>query len=173
MTVVMTVAAMPTSAQVSTSSQEERVKAAFIYQFTNYIVWPGEKEATTPSHAAFIITVVGKSALVDELSKLAQTKKIKGRPIEIVITEDPGKIVPSQIVIINTSDAAVLLKIAGKLKNNSSLIVSHGTDFAKKGAMINFFVEDERLRFEINRTFIAQAKLQVGSQLLSLAKLVD
>jgi hypothetical protein len=152
------------------SSQEERLKAAFVYQFTNYVEWP--KSVFKTPQDPFVIEVVGKSPLVEELQKLAQTKKVAGHPITIMVT-DEGHMSPAQMVILSGGDEAVLAKIAAKLKSSPCLLVTQGADFAKKGAMINFFVDQERLRFEINRAAVEAAHLHVGSQLLSLAKLVE
>jgi hypothetical protein len=69
-------------------------------------------------------------------------------------------------------DAVVLRSVSAKLKGSASLIVAHARDFAKLGAMINFYLDDERLRFEINPAALKRENLQAGSQLLNLAKLV-
>jgi hypothetical protein len=154
------------------SSQEDKVKAAFIYQFTNYIEWADGAGLKKPSDH-FVIEVLGHSSLHNELLNLAKSKTVKGHAIDVIVAEDVTRLTPAPMVIITTGDEATLTKAAGKLKNTPSLIVAEGPDFAKKGAMINFFIEKDRLRFEINRTAMTNAKLTVGSQLLALARVVE
>jgi hypothetical protein len=44
--------------------------------------------------------------------------------------------------------------------------------FAKLGGMINFVLEDNRVRFEVNKTAAEQTGMKISSKLLSLAVLV-
>jgi len=162
--------ALPGLARAASDESEDRVKAAFVYQFTNYIDWP---EDTLKSKAPFVIDVIGRSPLVDELQALAKVKTVKGHHIEVAALDDGARIATAHVIIINTGDEAVVARIAAKLKNTPCLIISEGPDFARKGAMINFFVEQDRLRFEVNRSAVAAAKLHVAAPLLTLARLVD
>jgi len=154
------------------SIQQAQVEAAFIYQFRNYITWPNESEADDSRH--FVISIIGReNRLFQELEKLAKTKKMKNRLIEVRAVESVSKIPKSDIVIVGSSDVDLLQDVARKVKGEHTLLVSHAADFAKKGAMINFFLEDDRLRFEINPSAIKKEDLQVGSQLLNLARVIN
>lgn len=160
----------PMSQAETLTSQENKVKAAFIYQFTNYVQWPHDAVKTEKS---FVITVVGESGLASELKQIARLKTAQTRPIEIRVVNQDDPIGPSHIVIVSSSDAAHLQRVTAKVAALPVLVVGHGDHFAKKGAMINFFVEADRLRFEINRPLLEAAQLRVSSQLLKFAKLVD
>ncbi len=154
------------------SAQQAQVEAAFIYQFRNYITWPDEAEAA--GSRDFVISVVGpESGLFQELEQLAKTKKMKNRSIEVRLVENVSKLSKSDIVIVGSSSLDLLQDVVRKVKGEHALIVSHAEDFAKKGAMINFFLEDDRLRFEINPSAIKKENLQVGSQLLNLARIIN
>ena len=169
---VLVIAALVTllmPAPAFSDEPEERIKAAFVYQFTNYIDWPDD--ALKPK-SAFVIDVVGRSPLIDELQALAKAKTVKGRPIEVA-ADDGSRAAAAQVVIVNTTDEAVLARLAAKLKNTPCLIVSEGPDFARKGSMVNFFVEQGRLRFEVNRSAVTAARLHIAAPLLALARLVD
>jgi len=153
-------------------SRQAQVEAAFIYQFRNYITWPDEAGAAETRD--FIISIVGnEKILFQELEKLAKTKKMKNRSIEVHSTETISRLQKSDIVIVASKDPELLQDVVRKLKGERTLIVSHADDFAKKGSMINFFVEDDRLRFEINLSAIKKENLQISSQLLNLARLIN
>ena len=98
---------------------------------------------------------------------------MKNRSIEVRAVETVAKLSKSDIVIVGSNDAEILQEVVRKVKGAHTLIVSHSSEFAKKGAMINFFVQDERLRFEINLNAIRKENLQVGSQLLNLARVIN
>jgi hypothetical protein len=45
--------------------------------------------------------------------------------------------------------------------------------FAKSGGMINFVLEDNRVRFEVNVKAAKDADLNISSRLLALARIVQ
>jgi hypothetical protein len=151
--------------------RQAQVKAAFIFQFRNYVTWPEGHSANEPR--SFLISIVGRDkGLLQELEKLAKEKKMNNRPIEVKLFESADRLPKSDIIVVGTRDLETLQGVARKTKGEHTLIVSQAEDFARKGAMINFFIEDERLRFEINLGAVKKADLQISSQLLNLAKLV-
>jgi hypothetical protein len=56
---------------------------------------------------------------------------------------------------------------------HAALAVGESEGFARNGGVINFFVEDKRLRFEINTDAASRARLKVSSRLLRLAVLIQ
>lgn len=52
------------------------------------------------------------------------------------------------------------------------LLVGETPDFAEQGGDVNFFIEDNRVRFEINREAAMRQRLKISSKLLGLAKIV-
>jgi hypothetical protein len=158
-------------AQVEDVEKSSQVVAAFVYQFTNYITWPDE---SPPSETKpFAISIVGKETKIfKHLEALAKIKKVHKRPIEVILTEVP-LLAKSQIVIVDSREGTLLQEVLRKVKGQNTLVISQGNGFAKKGSMINFYVEESRVRFEINQSAAKKENLQIGSQLLNLAKLVS
>ena len=155
------------SSQAATDEQY-KVETAFIYQFTNYITWPPDS-----TKDAFVISVVGDSKLTRSLEKLAQVKTVKGQKMLIHQITDSSQLKRSDIVVIGSSNEKILDEITKKTKGTHALIISFSHGFATKGSMINFYLDDGRIRFEINRAALEAEKLQASSQLLKLARLVD
>ncbi len=58
------------------------------------------------------------------------------------------------------------------LKNNGVLTVSDTQGFLEDGGIVNFVIEDNKVRFDINLTASEKAGLKIRSQLLRLAKKV-
>jgi len=59
------------------------------------------------------------------------------------------------------------------LKNLPVLTISETAGFAKRGGMINFTLQDSKVRFEANVDAAKQAGLNISSRLLSLASIVQ
>lgn len=155
-------------AHAGEGADAHRVQAALLYQFTNYIDWP-----PAPESDAFVISIVGDSPVFAELEKMAATKKAKGRRIELHRSATTAALEPSHVVYIPEPTEASLGKIGPAAKAGPALIVTGNDRFVGKGAMIGFFVEDERIRFKVSRAAIGKAGLQISSQLLKYAQLVD
>jgi hypothetical protein len=152
--------------------RQAQVKAAFIFQFRNYVTWPEERGGKDAHN--FIISIVGRDrVLLQELEILAKEKKMNNRQIEVKGVDAAERLIKSDIIVIATHDLETLLEIVRKTKGDHALIVSQAEEFARKGSMINFYIEDERLRFEINLSAVKKENLQISSQLLNLAKLVN
>jgi len=158
---------MSLSAHASTDEQY-KVETAFIYQFTNYITWPPESEKD-----AFVISVVGDSRLTRSLEELAKVKTVKDKKMVIHQITDSSQLKKSDIVVIGSSNEKLLEEISKKTKGMHALVISFNEGAATKGSMINFYLDEGRIRFEINRAALEAEKLQASSQLLKLARLVD
>jgi hypothetical protein len=60
-----------------------------------------------------------------------------------------------------------------ELDSRAVLTVSEIEGFAQSGGNINFYLEDKKVRFEINPTAARREGLKVSSQLLSLGKIIQ
>ncbi len=58
-------------------------------------------------------------------------------------------------------------------KNTSVLTIAETPGFARRGGVINFTLEDSKVRFEVNVDAAQQVGLNISSRLLSLAKIVQ
>ena len=53
------------------------------------------------------------------------------------------------------------------------LTVGETPRFIEQGGIVNFFLENGKVRFEINRSAAERSGLRISSRLLQLAKIVD
>ncbi|MDB5037756.1 MAG: hypothetical protein JWQ35_1284 [Bacteriovoracaceae bacterium] len=159
-----------TSPLEAEETSKDKLEVAFIYQFTSYIEWP------TPGKNKFQISTLGTAAntslSADSWNELS-TKLIKGQPIEIHLDAKTDIARKSQIVLFETKDTSELKQMIKHFAGSGALTISEGEGFGELGVMINFFYEDNRLRFEINRGACEKEKIKVGPQLLKLAKIVE
>jgi hypothetical protein len=84
-----------------------------------------------------------------------------------------GDYSPCHILFIAAStDAKVKNEALAKLQNTGVLLVGEEDGLAQRGAVVNFFIENNKVRFEINVQTAEQQQLKVSSKLLSLARIV-
>lgn len=152
-------------AQVHEASEYE-VKAAFIYNFANFVEWPeGALDGTLN------ICLLGD----DPFEKLFDsiTGQVMGkRKVVIKRAVSLKDIIPCRVLFIASSEKARLKEITGLARANNILTIGDTEGFAKKGLTINLFMDKGKVRFEINQEAAKQAGLRVSPRLLDLARLV-
>jgi hypothetical protein len=150
-------------------NREYPLKALFLYNFGGYIEWPAETFISP--QAPFVIGVLGSSPIESTLREIAAAKKIAGRAIEIRQFSDTKEIHACNILFITRNvSRAVQLEALRVLADQPVLVVGESQNFVQEGGGINFYVEANKLRFEINLAATKQQQLRVSAKLLSLAK---
>lgn len=74
------------------------------------------------------------------------------------------------ILFICSSQRKHVPQIIESLKGASVLTVGEMEQFTQQGGIINFTMEENKVRFEINTEAAGAARLRISSKLLSLAK---
>jgi len=146
---------------------ESKLQTAFVYQFTNYIEWPKD----TANKDIFYIGVCGHSSLIKPLEELAKSKTVKGVKIIVRTQTLADPIWENHVLIIDEKDSVEA--IVKKVRGYPVLTISKGEGLSQKGVVVNFFVDDGKLRFEINRKMAEAQKLSISSQLLKLARIIE
>lgn len=157
------------------TAPEYKYQAVYLYNFLQFVEWPPEafSAATTNSLAPFVIGVLGKDPFGSVLEEAVQKEIVKGRRVVVKRFERLEDMGVCHLLYISESEKPRLAKIFSKLDKASLLTVGETDDFTKRGGAIKFFVDKERLRFEINLAAVKKARLTVSSQMLKLAKITD
>jgi len=150
-------------------SGEYELKAAFIARFVEFIDWPSMASA---SHS-FSICVFGEHPIEQPLAKLPALLHVKGNNVEIRRIVRPDEAVECGILFIPSTAAASLPEIRRATQNSAVLTISDTPGFLERGVLINFFTEDERLRFEIQLVNARAVGFTVSARLLKLARVIE
>ena len=170
----------------SAQSREHQIKAAFLYNFIKFVDWPKEKFGN--GDGPIIIGLIGADPFGDVFEPI-KDKKIKGRGIVIKrfksfeeLKKSSGEDNPESGRKIEALTKCHLLFICDKEKNfkeiinsvkgHSVLTVGEVKGFLESGGIINFLMEEKKIRFEVNIVAARQAELKIRSKLLRLAKRV-
>lgn len=143
---------------VNTFGQNEKFKALFIYNFTNYIEWPS-------GNKSFVITVLGESPIIGELQAISKIKKVGSLPIEVQKINTSGEIGNAQILYVPSTKRKSLQEITKLLSGKPVLIISDG---AQGEFGINFIEVEQKQSFQISKLNMELRKLKVNSALLAL-----
>jgi hypothetical protein len=152
-------------------AQETDYKAysLFIYNFMKYVEWPENS-----NKGEFVISVVGDSPINKELQELAENKKLKGRVIVFKRCNNPEEAVNSHLVFLPSSKSSLVKIFKEQTKGKPVLIVAEREGLARKGAGISFVtLEEDDLKFDINKKDIEQHHLRVASSLINLGYVIN
>ncbi|MGZ3918919.1 MAG: YfiR family protein [Bacteroidia bacterium] len=153
------------------SAQETNYKAytLFIYNFMKYIEWPEAQ-----SKGDFIIGVLGDSPINKELQTLVASKKLKGRNIILKKCNTPEEAAGCHLIYVSDSKSSAVKTLKEQTKDKPILIVGEREGLAKKGASLSFVtLEDDELKFDINKKEIEQHQLKIASSLVNLGIVIN
>ena len=164
-----TPAETPPAADSVNPQFEYNVKAAFLYSFGRYVEWP--QNAFADKDAPFVIGVFGENPFGEVLDRIAQTKTIQGRHIVVRKVDSIDKLLLCHILFVPHSvTMEQQRRIIDKTTDKPVLLVGETPRFAEFGGDMNFFLDGDRVRFEINVDSIRRDKMQIDAKLLSLGK---
>lgn len=149
---------------------EYHVKAVFLYNFAKFIEWP--PHLSGDGNDPIALCVVGEDPFGEVLEQTIQGKTVNGHELVIERFKRGQDARGCQIAFISSSERARLRPLLESLKGTSVLTVGETQGFAQLGGVINFTVEDNNVRFEVNVEAAERAGLRISSKLLSLAKIV-
>ncbi|MGV3771346.1 MAG: YfiR family protein [Verrucomicrobiales bacterium] len=151
-------------------SREYALKAAFLFHFTQFVEWPAEAFAETNS--PFVIGIIGADPFGNLLHDIVQNEKVKGRSIVVRRLKSSADSSECHILYLAPSEAANMDKLIKGVAGKPVLTVSDIETFARRGGMIRFITENNKIRFRINNAAAQKAGLTISSKLLRLAELV-
>jgi hypothetical protein len=149
--------------QASTPSEYE-VKAAYLYNFGRFVQWPSK-----PEDNSFAICVVGQDPFGPALDSTLAGETLNGKSVVARRISRPQEALDCRILFISLSEDHQLKEVLGALDKTSVLTVSDMPQFAQRGGMVQFSLEGNKVRFEVNLTAAEHAGLTLSSQLLKLA----
>lgn len=152
-------AAQPAPARVD----EGAVKAAFIFNFAAFVQWPAK--ATGPIR----ICVAAEDTFTEQVTRkvrgnLVDNREVTTQPLRE--TDDPN---PCDLVFVASTrqkhNAEMLQRI-----NTPTLTIGETVQFMREGGMVRLFIENNRLRFQINQKAADAAGIKLSSRLLALSR---
>jgi hypothetical protein len=165
--------AMGQAGDDSDRQAEYNVKLAYLCNFTRYVTWPADG-ASKDDGGEWIIGVLGEDPFRGALDRVAASgRKVAGRKLAARHFASLKDYKPCHILFVPKSvprkqQDAVVPAMQGK----PVLVVGEIAGFATAGGCVNFFFDDDNVRFEINVDALKAQHLEASSKLLALAKIV-
>jgi hypothetical protein len=148
---------------------ENEVKAAYLFNFARFVEWPAT--AFEHPHSPFVIGVIGDETMADVLRTTVAGRAVRDRPvvIEELVTAADARV---HILFVGAGQTFALPRVLRQVEDRPILTVGDIEGFAEGGGMVRFALEQNRVRFDVNRHEIERAGLDISSHVLRLARRV-
>ncbi len=139
---------------------EYQVKAAFLFNFLKFVEWPAAGDGP------WVIGILGRDPFGGALDRTVQGKMVNGRAVEVRRYARPNDVKDCHVLFISRGD----FEHMGAPMQPGLLTVGESPGFLKAGGAINFYLEDNRVHFEIRPEVARFSGLHVSAQLLKLGR---
>lgn len=141
------------------------VKALYIYTFATLVEWPEEKRK-----GEFLIGVFGDTdGVYEELEKKYTGKSIGSQTIVLENYTNTSSVGDCHILYVSDDNSQHLKYLENKTINNNTLLVADKSGSLGRGAIVNFIVEGNQQKYEINKSNAKKHKLVIADKLSDLA----
>lgn len=166
--VIVTFASLA-SASAQQTADEYRLKAAFIYHIAQFTQWP--EDALRPGDPLLFCTI-GYDPFRGGLEKLVEGKSISSRRLRVRHLQRFDEVRGCHVAFIAREEAVQVPGLLAMAKNSPTLVVGETEGFAQQGGTLGFYLENSKIRFDINLAAANSSRLKISSRLLQLAKSV-
>ena len=155
------------SANAGTPTEYE-VKAAFIHNIAKFVEWP----AAATSAGPLKLCILGQDPFGSALDAL-RGKTVHDKPWEVLHTNSDTSLRECGVLFVASSERNNLRQVLDATKGSAVLTVGDSEGYAERGIMVNLYLQDNMVRIEVNLDASKRAGLNISSQLLKLARIVQ
>lgn len=163
-TVLALLLVMP--ARAEDLSREYRIKAAYLYNLSKFIVWPDED--AQPKKTPITICVYGYNPFENYLEKL-RDRPVRERVIAVRYVEERQPIDDCQILFISQHNTNTPRMLNSPPPYPPILTVSDDEDFLSRGGLVSLVTVNNNVQLDINLTRAKQTGFSVSANLLEIA----
>lgn len=161
---------LPAVAAARTKSVDEYlIKAILLGRFPQFVTWP----AGSLRKDGFFLCTIGSNPFGDKLNSAYRKRRILDKPVIIQTLSDVDEVDQCNVLFIGRLAKNELDRLFLQLVYKPILTVADTRGYAKQGVMLNFYVKDRKIRFEINMHSLAAAELKMSYTVLRLGKIIE
>lgn len=153
--------------QAQETYREYDVKAAFLYNFVKFVDWPAA--AFRDDRSPLEICVYGTDPFSRSLDDVVKGESVGGRRLAIRRPASFAGFEGCHVLFVCASEREMMSEVLAAVAGRPVLTVADSDGFLPAGGMINFVLDEGRVRFRINQPAAERVRLTISSKLLRLA----
>lgn len=152
--------------------KEYDVKAALLYNFTQFIEWPAA--AFAKADDPLVIGIIGKNPFGVTLESLVAHEHAVGHRIVVQQCRTMAEAGRCHLLFVSSTERDELPQILEGLRGQPILTVAEFDGFIAKGGMVRLYRNSEhKIRMRINPDAVHAAGLSISSKLLRVAEVIQ
>ena len=160
---------VPRGAQAQAPARESAIKAAFLYKFPGFVEWP---PAALRAGEPLVIGVAGAEAVAADLDQVVSGRTLEGRAVTVRRLRDSEHDEPLHVLFVGAMRDARVREIAAAAAG-PVLVVTEQDNGLRLGGVLNFLVEEGRVRFAASVPAAEARGLRLSARLLAVAQAVE
>lgn len=141
------------------------IRALYIYNFISNCTYPPER------NESFIeLAILDDKDLFTEVKKKYNDKVVQGKFISVVYYENISQVNNPHVLFIPKARSSSLPALNTKLASKPVLIISESKTGLANGALINFFISNNKLNYQLSTSNAKKRKIRFTTRLIQLAK---
>jgi hypothetical protein len=158
-------------AALAQSELEQKVKAAFLFNFLKFVTWP---ESRAPAdQEPYVLCVIGDERFAQTLEQVVQSKTVSGHGLKVRSLAEGGSAQTCHLAYLASDRATPAAEAALSGLSGGGILTVHEAPAAVPSGVMRFFLEQQRIRFEINTAAAERENLQLSSRLMGVAERVQ
>jgi len=166
---ILLLAAMVLPGQVHAQDLADKLRAAFLYNFAKFVTWPASRLNT--AEQSIRLCVLGDASFAGLLSATVGGKTAGSHPLEVVDAQQPEQLSGCHIAYF--PDLSEDRQSIMAQQQAQQVLTVHQESAVNAAGVVRFYLEDRRIRLEINNRAAEAADLKISAKLLALARVVQ
>jgi len=150
---------------------EYQVKAVFLYNFAHFVDW--KTEIFESPSIPFVIGLLGNDPFGNFIDETVKEEKVLGHIIKVIRFTSIQDVKNCQILFINSNDSRYVRDVIASVRGKKVLTVSDLSNFVDIGGIIQFFLENNKIRLKINLISAKENGLNISSKLLWVSQIIN
>lgn len=147
-------------------SQDERaVRAAYVFNITKMVEWPGGKDR-------LVIGFFGSPETGKTFRKLLEGKTSQSKPIYFLLLPSDAEMPRCNLLYFADSENAKIHSVISTWRSTGVLTIGESDSFARDGGMIGLVKVGQQIHMQVNLEAARRAAVKINPQLVSLAEVV-
>jgi len=151
----------------ASSTPEDELKSAAVLSFLRYSQWP------QTSAGAITVGVFGRAVFAQTLTHTLEGKSINTRSVHVVPLDLNSDLSSCQVVYVAPGKSTEIRQILAATAAAHALTIGENDRFLDYGGVINLFLIDGHIGFEVSLENLERTGVTISSSMLRLGQIRD
>ncbi|HET9098899.1 MAG TPA: YfiR family protein [Acidobacteriaceae bacterium] len=152
------------SAAQTVAPTQDDIEAAYLYNFAKFVTWPPREKSDVLN-----VCILGKDPFGNTLDQIVAGETIDNGHLAVLRLANEQSVQDCAILFIGESESSHLERDLAAVAQLPILTVSDIPGFMESGGTIQFVLQENRVRFEVNLNAARKCGIGLSSQLLKVA----